>query len=87
MRLNQFTRPTIAAAVSMLDGQLRQAKFDQMIFRLGLETAIPFDTTLSVLKKAALLAREVGRQGTDVIQTIDGQMTARTFLRRLRNKG
>ena len=75
MRLNQFTRPTIAAAVAMLDGQLSQAKFDQMIFRLGLETVIPFDTSLSVSKKAALLAREVGRQGNDVIQTIDGQMT------------
>jgi hypothetical protein len=75
MRVNHFTRPTIAAAVAMLDGPLNQAKFDQMIFRLGLEAAIPFDTSLSVQKKAALLAREVARAGERIIPTIDGQVT------------
>jgi hypothetical protein len=75
MRVNHFTRPTIAAAVALLDGPLSQAKFDQMLFRLGLEAIIPFDTSLSVSKKAALLAREVARAGERIIPTIDGQVT------------
>jgi hypothetical protein len=75
MRNNHFTRPTIAAAVAMLDASLSQANFDQMVFRLGLEASIPFDTSLSVSKKAALLAREVARAGETVIPTIDGQVT------------
>lgn len=75
MRVNHFTRPTIAAAVAMLDASLSQANFDQMVFRLGLEARIPFDTSLSVSKKAALLAREVARAGETVIPTIDGQVT------------
>jgi hypothetical protein len=75
MRINHFTRPTIAAAVALLDGPLTQAKFDQMLFRLGLEATIPFDTNLSVSKKAALLAREVASAGERIIPTIDGQVT------------
>jgi hypothetical protein len=75
MRVNHFTRPTIAAAIALLDGPLSQAKFDQMLFRLGLEAIIPFDTSLSVSKKAALLAREVARAGERIIPTIDGQVT------------
>lgn len=49
--------------------------FDQMVFRLGLEASIPFDTSLSVSKKAALLAREVAKAGEDIVPTIDGQVT------------
>lgn len=75
MRVNHFTRPTIAAAVAMLDGSLSQAKFDQMVFKLGLENSIPFDTSLSVSKKVALLAREVARAGATIIPTIDGRVT------------
>ena len=75
MRVNHFTRPTIAAAIALLDGPLSQAKFDQLLFRLGLETAIPFDMNLSVSKKAALLAREVASAGGRIIPTIDGQVT------------
>jgi hypothetical protein len=75
MRVNHFTRPTIAAAVAMLDAALTQAKFDQMLFRLGLEASIPFDSNLSVSKKAALLAREVASNGERVIPTMEGQMT------------
>ncbi len=75
MRVNHFTRPTIAAAIDLLDGPLSQAKFDQLLFRLGLETVIPFDTSLSVSKKAALLGREVARAGDRIIPTIDGQVT------------
>jgi len=75
MRANHFTRPTIAAAVALLDTKLTQAKFDQMVFRLGLETTIPFDTSLSVSKKIAMLAREIAKAGERLIPTIDGQMT------------
>jgi hypothetical protein len=75
MRVNHFTRPTIAAAIALLDGALSQAKFDQMLFRLGLEGSIPFDTSLSVSKKAALLAREIAKDGETIIPTIDGQVT------------
>lgn len=75
MRINHFTRPTVAAAIALLDGPLSQAKFDQLLFRLGLERVIPFDTSLSVSKKAALLAREVGSAGDRIIPTIDGQIT------------
>ncbi|WP_302893634.1 hypothetical protein [Ralstonia pseudosolanacearum] len=75
MLVNHFTRPTIAAAIALLDITLTQAKFDQMVFRLGLEDSIPFDTSLSVSKKAALLARELAKNGERVIPTMDGQVT------------
>lgn len=75
MRANHFTRPTIAAAIALLDGALTQAKFDQMVFRLGQEASIPFDTSLSVSKKLAMLAREVAKSGDRLIPTIDGQVT------------
>ncbi|OQS23539.1 hypothetical protein [Chromobacterium violaceum] len=75
MRANHFTRPTIAAAVALLDTKLTQAKFDQMVFRLGLEASIPFDTSLSVSKKMAMLSREIAKAGERLISTIDGQMT------------
>ncbi|KUY77644.1 hypothetical protein WI25_06030 [Burkholderia cepacia] len=75
MRVNHFTRPTIAAAIAMLDVSLAQAKFDQMVFRLGLEASIPFDTSLSVSKKAALLAREVAKAHDELVPTADGIVT------------
>jgi hypothetical protein len=75
MRVNHFTRPTIAAAVAMLDVSLVQAKFDQMVFRLSLEASIPFDTSLSVSKKAALLAREVAKAHEQLVPTADGPVT------------
>ncbi|MGC2966077.1 hypothetical protein [Paraburkholderia aspalathi] len=75
MRVNHFTRPSIAAAVALLDVSLSQAKFDQMVFRLGLEASIPFDTSLSVSKKAALLAREVAKAYEQLVPTADGLVT------------
>lgn len=75
MRLNHFTRPTIAAAVALLEATLNQANFNQMVFRLGLEGSIPFDTSLSVPKKAGMLAREVASNGERLIRTIDGETT------------
>jgi len=59
----------------MLDASLAQAKFDQLVFRLGLETSIPFDTSLSVSKKAALLAREVAKAHEQLVPTADGVVT------------
>ncbi|MCX5538124.1 hypothetical protein M3A49_01195 [Paraburkholderia sp. CNPSo 3076] len=75
MRVNHFTRPTVAAAVGVLDASLTQAKFDQVVFRLGLEASIPFDTSLSVSKKAALLAREVAKAHEELVRTADGVVT------------
>ncbi|WP_204360028.1 hypothetical protein [Ralstonia sp. GX3-BWBA] len=75
MRVNHFTRPTIAAATALLGAALTQAHFDQMLFRLSLEDSIPFDTSQSTSKKAALLAREVAKNGDRIIPTVDGQVT------------
>lgn len=75
MRENHFTRPTITAAVAMLDKQLSQAKFDHLVLRLGLEQYIAADTTASVSKKAAQLGRLVLANGSQVVQTLDGTIT------------
>ncbi len=75
MRANHFTRPTIASAVALLDSLLVQAQFDHLALRLGLEQAIPFDTKVSVSKKAALLGREVLASGSRVVATLDGAVT------------
>jgi hypothetical protein len=52
-----FTRPTLIAAVTFLNGRLNQAAFNHMVLRIGLENDIPSDTGLSVAKKADLLGR------------------------------
>lgn len=75
MRQNHFTRPTVAAAVALLDARLSQAKFDHAVLRLGLEQQIPSDTSISVSKKAAQLGRLVMAQGTHEVQTLDGTVT------------
>lgn len=67
MGLKHFTRFSIAAAIALL--ALSQAKFDQMRFRLGFEAVIPFDTSLSVLKKVSLLVRQVAREGEIIVPT------------------
>ena len=71
MRQNHFTRPTIAAAVGLIDARMSQAKFDHLVLRLGLEQSIPSDTTMSVSKKAALVGRLVMSDGTQLVQTVD----------------
>ena len=75
MRTNHFTRPTIAAAIALLDASLSQAKFNHLVFRLGLEASIPIDDKVSVSKKAALLAREVTKAADMQIATADGVVT------------
>jgi hypothetical protein len=54
MRSAPFTRPTLSAAVELLE-QHSQARFNQVVLRLGLEDEIPSDTGVSVAKKCDLL--------------------------------
>lgn len=75
MRQNHFTRPTVAAAVALLDNRLTQAQFDHLVLRCGLEDHITADSTVSVSKKAAQLGRLVMSKGTQEVQTLDGTVT------------
>lgn len=58
MRMEAFTRPTIIAAVALLDRH-SQAGFDAMAVRLALEEEVPEGSALSVPKKCNILARIV----------------------------
>ena len=69
-----FTRPTIIAAIEFLGAASSQAKFDQVIVRLGLNNEIPLASPKSVTAKNALLAQAVTQRATHVIDTINGQM-------------
>lgn len=69
-----FTRPTLIAAVELLDGH-SQAHFDQMVLRLALENEIPSDSALSVTKKCNLLGKVVVQKPGEVRETTDGSMT------------
>jgi hypothetical protein len=75
MRQHHFTRPTITAAVALLDARLSQASFDHVVLRLELEQSIPSDTKVSVSKKAAQLGRLVLSNGSALVQTLDGTVT------------
>lgn len=57
MRLTPFTRPTVLAAVELLELHT-QARFDQMVLRLGLEASRPSlsRTDCSILGIARLLS-------------------------------
>lgn len=74
MRAERFTRPTLLAAVELLEQQ-SQARFNQMVLRLGLENDIPSDTALSVRKKCDLLGRIVVQRPTEIVATVDGEAT------------
>ena len=74
MRARPFSRPTLIAAVELLEGH-SQARFNQMILRLGLEDEIGSGTALSVAKKCALLGRIVVQRADQVLDTLDGAMT------------
>lgn len=74
MRSAPFTRPTLLAAVELLDRHT-QASFDQMILRLGLEDEIPDGAGLSLGKKCGLLGRIVVKQPMTVLDTIDGRVS------------
>lgn len=58
MRSVPFARPTLIAAVELLE-QHSQARFSQLILRFGLEDEISSSTSLSVANKCALLGRIV----------------------------
>ena len=77
MKTHPFTRPTIVAAIRFIGASMSQAKFDQVIVDLELEQKIPLGPgpAQSVTAKSALLAKEVVQRSTDVIATINGQMT------------
>jgi hypothetical protein len=60
-----FTRPTIIAAVALIDRSLSQASFNHLVLRLGLENEITSDTAISVSKKADKLGRIVVQRPAD----------------------
>jgi hypothetical protein len=64
-----FTRPTVVAAVELLEQQ-SQASFNQMVLRLGIEQEIPSSMEQSVKKKCVLLGRIVMQRPTEVVETI-----------------
>jgi hypothetical protein len=74
MRSNPFSRPTLLAAVELLE-VLSQARFNQMVLKLGLEDEVPQDTTLSLAKKCAMLGLAVVRRPHAALDSIDGPMT------------
>lgn len=75
MRQNQFTRPTVAAADTLLGKRLSQAQFDHLVLSCGLEDHIAANSTVSVSKKAAQLGRLVMSKVTQEVQTLDGTVT------------
>jgi hypothetical protein len=74
MRAKPFSRPTLIAAIELLE-QHSQARFNQLVLRLGLEAEIGSDTGLSVAKKCDLLGRIVVQSTDLVLDTLDGTMT------------
>lgn len=55
--------------------QHSQARFNQVVLRLGLEDEISSSTGLSVAKKCDLLGRIVVQRAETVLDTLDGSMT------------
>jgi len=74
MRSAPFTRPTLVAAVELLE-QHSQARFNQMVLRLGLEDEISSGTSLSVANKCVFLGRIVVQRAEAVLDTLEGSMT------------
>lgn len=74
MRPTPFSRPTLIAAVELLEGH-SQARFNQVVLRLGLEGEMPVGTEVSVAKKCALLGRLVLPRMSTVLETFEGPMT------------
>jgi hypothetical protein len=74
MRAKPFSRPTLIAAVELLEHHT-QARFNQMVLRLELEDEIGSETALSVAKKCDALGRIVVQRSDTVVHTIDGTAT------------
>lgn len=75
MKSQPFTRPTIIAAIEFLGAASSQAKFDQIIVRLGLNNEVQLASPKSVTAKSALLAQAVTQRATYVVDTVNGRMT------------
>ena len=63
------------AAVEFLGERHSQARFNQMMLRLGLENEVPSRTDLSVSKKSDMLGRVVVQRPDNIVQTVDGSVT------------
>jgi hypothetical protein len=74
MHASPFSRPTLVGAVELLELH-SQARFNQMLLRLGLESEVPSSTDVSVPKKCALLGRLVVQRAETVIDTLTGSMS------------
>ncbi len=74
MRAKPFSRPTLVAAVELLESHT-QARFNQVVLRLGLENQLDSGTAVSVAKKCDLLGRIIVRQPDVVLDTLNGTMT------------
>lgn len=74
MRAQPFTRPSLIAAVELLESH-SQARFNQMVLRLGLEDEISSGTAVSVAKKCDMLGRIVVQRSDQVLNTLDGSVT------------
>ncbi|KAB2737444.1 hypothetical protein [Brucella anthropi] len=74
MRNTPFTRPTLVAAVELLERHT-QAQFNQMILRLGLEEQVSSSTTISVANKCALLGRLIVQRADEICETLSGTIS------------
>lgn len=74
MRSTLFSRPTLIAAVELLE-QHTQARINQVVLRLGLESEISSSTGTSVAKKCDALGRIAVQRFEIVLNTVDGSMT------------
>ena len=74
MRAKPFSRPTLIAAVELLEGH-SQARFNQMVLRLSLEDEIDSGTAVSVAKKCDMLGRIIVQRSDQVLDTLGGSMT------------
>jgi hypothetical protein len=70
-----FTRPTIIAAIALIDRNLSQASFNHLVLRLGLENEITSNTAISVSKKADMLGRVVVQRPADQVDTLEGSLS------------
>jgi hypothetical protein len=72
MRQRPFTRPTILAAIELLKHRESQAGFEQMVLRVGLESAVQPDTKP---KMAAAFGRAVMQHVGTTVDTLAGTVT------------
>lgn len=69
MRPPPFSRPTVIAAIELLEVH-SQARFNQDVLRRGFKTDVPAGTELSVAKKGALCScalRPSNRRGIGLL--------------------